>query len=79
MCVEEEGDGKAIGGSVSSIIHQLMDQTGPPIYLTLQGAERDVFLLSSSPWLCFSLDANISIFFSSAPPTCSLLLSPEDG
>lgn len=53
MCVEEEGDGKAIGGGVSSIIHQLMDQTAPPIYLTLQGAERD--LLLSGPASLFML------------------------
>lgn len=45
MCVEEEGDGKAIGGGINSIIHQLMYQTALPIYLSLQGAERlDVFL-----------------------------------
>lgn len=43
MCVEEGCDGKAIGGGVSSIIHQLMDQTAPPIYLTVRGAERDGF------------------------------------
>lgn len=45
MCVEEEGDGKAVGRGINSIIHQLMYQTALPIYLSLQGAERlDVFL-----------------------------------
>lgn len=47
MCVLEEGDVKAIWGGVSSIIHQLVDQTRPPIYLPLQGA----LLL----WLCLSM------------------------
>lgn len=45
MCVEEGGDGKTIGGGVSSIIHQLLFQTALPIYLSLQGAERIHFFL----------------------------------
>lgn len=31
-------------GGVGSIIHQLTDQTARPIYLPLQGAERDLLL-----------------------------------
>lgn len=38
MCVKEGGDGRAVGGGVSSIIHQLVLL----IYLTPQGAERDL-------------------------------------
>lgn len=38
MSVEEGSDGEAIGGGVSSIIHQLVRL----IYLPLQGAERDL-------------------------------------
>lgn len=76
MCAEEEGDGKAIGGGVSSIIHQLMYQTALPIYLSLQGVERvDVFSVwvSSFLWLRFSPDVYISIFLPSIAPFCSLL------
>lgn len=38
MCVKEGGDGRAVGGGVSSIIHQLVLL----IYLTPQGAEGDL-------------------------------------
>lgn len=48
MCVAEEGGGKAGGGGVSSIIHQLMYQTALPIYLSPRGAERRDFSASLS-------------------------------
>lgn len=70
MCVEEEGDGKAIGLGVSSIIHQLMDQTARLIYLTLQDAERD--LLSGSASV-------LMLTFPSFPPLSFCTLSSEDG
>lgn len=78
MCVEEEGNGKAIGECVSSIIHQLMYQPAFPIYLTLQGAERLDFLLSIF-FVC--LDTYISIFFSSIPlfSLFNSLLRMDDG
>lgn len=53
MCVKEGGDGRAVGGGVSSIIHQLVLL----IYLTPRGAERDlppgsaVRSLSLSRWM----------------------------
>lgn len=71
MCVEEEGDGKAIGLGVSSIIHQLMDQTARLIYLTLQGAERDLPLSGSASALMLE--------FPSFSPFSFCTLSSEDG
>lgn len=61
MCVKEGGDGRAVGGGVSSIIHQLVLL----IYLTPQGAERD--LPPGSAARSLSLDAYISISLSSFP------------
>lgn len=71
MCVEEEGDGKALGGGVSSIIHQLMDQTAPLIYLTLQGAERGLLLSGSA--------SVFMLTFPSFSPLSLCTLSSEDG
>ena len=80
MCVEEEGGGKALGGGVSSIIHQLMDQPAPLIYLTLQGAER-LLLLSGSRCSHFrpslSCPSILSLFWgwmnASAQPGCQCI------
>lgn len=63
MCVEEEGDGKAIRGGVTSITHQLIDHPPPP-YLSHSAGRWE---RSSSLWLCFCLDAYISIFLPSIP------------
>lgn len=71
MCVEEEGDGKAIGLGVSSIICQLMDQTARLIYLTLQDAERDLLLSGSASVLMLT--------FPSFSPLSFCTLSSEDG
>lgn len=46
-------------GGVGSIIHQLTDQTARPIYLTLQGAERD--LLLSALLLSWCLHLHLSL------------------
>lgn len=70
MCVEEGCDGKAIGGGVSSIIHQLMDQTAPPIYLTVRGAERDGVFFSAY----LRLSASASFLMPTSPSFSPLLL-----
>lgn len=80
MCVEEEGGGKALGGGVSSIIHQLMDQPAPLIYLILQGAER-LLLLAGSRCSHFrpslSCPSILSLFWgwmnASAQPGCQYI------
>lgn len=73
MCVEEEEDGKAIEGGVTSITHQLIDHPPPPllIYLTLQGAERDLLLSGSASVLMLT--------FPSFSPLSLCTLSSEDG
>lgn len=72
MCVEEEGDGKAIRGGVTSITHQLIDHAPPLlIYLTLQGAERDLLLSGSASVLMLT--------FPSFSPLSLCTLSSEDG
>lgn len=43
MCVEEEGDGKAIRGGVTSITHQLIDHAPPSLFISLCRALREIF------------------------------------
>lgn len=59
-------------GGVGSIIHQLTDQTARPIYLTLQGAERDLLLSGSASLLVLTSP-------SFPPPSLCTVLPPEDG
>ncbi len=72
MCVKEEGDRRAIGGGVSSIFHQLMDQMAPPIYLPLQDPERDLLLLFGSAPRLMLISPSFSPLF-----ICTVF--PEDG
>lgn len=73
MCEEEHSDGKTFGGGISSITHQLVDQTASPIYLAPCWALRDVFFFPA-------LGAYISILlFSTSPHSLFFSLLRMDG
>lgn len=74
MCVEEEGDGKAIGGFVSSIIHQLSDC---PSYLSHSAGCWETGLFSEYLFLSGSTSLSRLSSPSFSPP--SLSFSPSRG
>lgn len=74
MCVEEEEDGKAIEGGVTSITHQLIDHpTPPPLFISLCRVLREIFF-SLALLLSWCLHFHLSPLY---PSVLSLLRMDE--